>query len=445
MAYKLDDLAGLTHDIFDQDIGSFPSATETLIDAVACGLSGRCTESWQSVAEVLHSTEVASPDTRAFLNAFAINAEDFDDTHFPTVLHPSATVVGTLLALAEDKNISLGRFSKISVTAFEIVLRLALSMHPDHYARGYHITATLGGIGAAVVAGLSQDLDRQQLGAAIGIASGSAGGLVGNLAFGAKSVSVGEAARRGVLAAAFAERGISANPEIFDGANGVFQVLGGSADQNIMQSPTDKDWQILQVTTKPYPVGVVLMPAIEMALELRKSLQSDPIKEVVLTGHPLLSVRTDRPNVATAADARLSAQYIVAHCLIHGAPDPEGLEHARRTDPRITSLMPLVRVEDDPDVALEAGKLRVVFTDGREVKTEVKQAFGSPAKTMTRNDLEAKLLAMAERRDCLRQAKEMLTRLEIARPEDMISNLMGPLLGDGLIGGKFRMENETNG
>lgn len=444
MTYNLDDLANFAHEVADENYESFRAPTAVLIDAVACGLSGRSTASWQSAAEVLLPTEGAPLDSSAFLNAFAINAEDFDDTHFPTVLHPSTTVVGTLLALAKSQELTLERFSSFTVSAFEIMLRLALNMHPDHYARGYHITATLGGVGASVAAGLAQGLNQSQLGHAIGIAAGSAGGLVGNLAFSAKSVSVGEAARRGVLAAAFAKRGITANPAILDGPSGVLKVLGGTPEQGFLRKQREGDWEILRVTAKPYPVGVVLMPAIEMALDLHRSLPSSAIEQVVLTGHPLLGVRTDRPHVATAADARLSAQYIVAHCLVHGAPGPEDLEEARRSDPMITSLMPRIRVEAEPDMALEAGRLRVVFADGREATSEVAQAFGTPAKPMTRNDLEAKLMVAAERCACAQQADEMLARLRRAGPKEGLADLMGSLLGGGLIGGKHKTENETN-
>src|SRR5262245_13136344 len=37
----------------------------------------------------------------AFLNAAAANVLDFDDTHHPTVIHPTSPVAAPLLALAE--------------------------------------------------------------------------------------------------------------------------------------------------------------------------------------------------------------------------------------------------------------------------------------------------------------------------------------------------------
>jgi len=52
----------------------------------------------------------------------------------------------------------------------------------------------------------------------------------------------------------------------------------------------------------------VLFPVIDACLELRARLapETEAIDRVVVRGHPLMRERTDRPNVETGRDARVS-------------------------------------------------------------------------------------------------------------------------------------------
>jgi 2-methylcitrate dehydratase PrpD len=72
---------------------------------------------------------------------------------------------------------------------------------------------------------------------------------------------------------------------------------------------------------KPYPCGVVLFPVIDGCLELleRHMLSADRIASVIVRGHPLPRIRTDRPDVTTGRAAKVSAQHSVAVALIYGA------------------------------------------------------------------------------------------------------------------------------
>ena len=72
---------------------------------------------------------------------------------------------------------------------------------------------------------------------------------------------------------------------------------------------------------KPYPCGVVLFPVIDGCLELRErhALSADRIAAVTVRGHPLLRIRTDRPDVTNGRAAKVSVQHSVAVAFIYGA------------------------------------------------------------------------------------------------------------------------------
>ncbi|WP_406940487.1 MmgE/PrpD family protein, partial [Bordetella pertussis] len=85
----------------------------------------------------------------AALNAMAANVYDFDDTHHPTIIHPTAPAAPALFALAETRPLSGAQLLHAFVLGVEATCRIGNAMSPGHYARGWHITSTCGVFGAA--------------------------------------------------------------------------------------------------------------------------------------------------------------------------------------------------------------------------------------------------------------------------------------------------------
>src|SRR5690606_8646087 len=115
------------------------------------------------------------------------NVFDFDDTHDPTIIHPTAPVAPVLFALAEQKPVPGRDLLHAFILGVEIECRLGNAISPEHYARGWHITATCGVFGASMAAGKLLGLDARQLVWALGSASSQASGLVETLGTMAKS------------------------------------------------------------------------------------------------------------------------------------------------------------------------------------------------------------------------------------------------------------------
>jgi 2-methylcitrate dehydratase PrpD len=352
-------------------------------------------------APVIGRNERVDALTAAFINAASSNVLDFDDTHIPTVIHPTAPVAPALLALASLRPISGADLLTAFILGVEIECRLGNAVSPSHYRRGWHITATCGVFGAAAAAGRLLGLDAGRIVWALGNASAQSSGLVETLGSMAKSIGVGNAARNGLLSALLAERGFTGPGLPLEGPRGFIAVTSDAAESESYVAPLTAglggSWEILRNACKPYPCGVVLNPVIDAVLDLRErhGLQAGQIDSILVTGHPLLRERTDRPAPAGGREAQVSAQHSVAVVLLHGAAGVAQYADAAVSDPATLALRARVRVQDDAAMPVGAAGVAVRLSDGTEFKAAVEHARGSLERPLTDAELEQKLMALA--------------------------------------------------
>jgi 2-methylcitrate dehydratase PrpD len=344
-------------------------------------------------ATVIGRSERADALTASFVNAVSINVLDFDDTHHPTIIHPAAPVAPALLALAERRRCSGQQFLHALILGIEAECRVGNAVSPWHYAHGWHITSTCGVIGAAVAVGKLLALDAQRMSFAIGLGANQACGLVESLGSMAKSVSVGNAPRNGIVAALLAERGFTAAAATLEGERGFARVMGQNADLSAIDRDLGTVWESAKNTYKPYPCGIVLHPVIDALLELRArhDLRPESVERVTVRGHPLLRQRTDRARPRAGREASVSLQHTVAVCLIYGRAGVAEYSDARVAEPAVQALGDRVEVQEDPSIPVEAAAVSLRTRDGRTLALEVAHALGSLGRPMTDAQIEAKV------------------------------------------------------
>jgi len=335
----------------------------------------------------------------AALNAMAANVYDFDDTHHPTIIHPTAPVAAALFAQAqaEARPVRGTDFLLAFVLGVETECRVGNAVSPAHYARGWHITSTCGVFGAAMGVGKLLNLEPRQLGWALGTASGQAGGLVETLGTMSKSVSVGNAARNGLLSALLAREGFSGPDHPLEGERGFLRVTCETPDFDSITRGLGEHWELLSNTYKPYPCGVVLNPVLDACLALHRDTALAEagglaaVRTITLAGHPLLRQRTDRPGVRTGRESQVSAQHAVAAALSRGRAGLAEFSDEAVHDPALQALGAKVHMVDDPRFAVDAVELRLGFAGGTEIVHRVDAARGSLARPLSDADLEDKL------------------------------------------------------
>jgi 2-methylcitrate dehydratase PrpD len=349
-------------------------------------------------AGVIGRTERFDALNAAFLNAASGNVLDFDDTHHPTVIHPTSPVAPPLLALAETMPLTGAQLLHALTLGIEVACRLGNVVTPRHYVRGWHITSTCGAVGAAAAAAKALRLDVKRTAWALGHGANQACGLVESLGSMAKSVSVGNAARNGLLSALLAREGFTASMQTLEGPRGFAQVMGEDPQPQALTAELGTHWEATRNMLKPYPSGVVLHPVVDACLDLRSrhAIDAARIASVVVRGNPLLRQRTDRPHPESSREAAVSIQHSVAVCFLRGAAGVAQYAQNCVLDPEVRTLGARVRVEDDVSIAVEAAEVCVELDDGGRHALRIDHASGSLARPMTDAQLEAKVRSLAQ-------------------------------------------------
>ena len=346
-------------------------------------------------ATVVGRSERVDALSAAFLNAASANVLDFCDTHVPTAIHPTAPVVPALLALAELTRVSGRDLLLALVLGHEVECRIGTAMSPSHYQRGWHITSTCGVFGAAVGAGKLLGLNAQQMIFALGAAATQSGGLCECLGTPAKSVSVGNAARNGLLSALLAAKNFDGPAEPLTGAQGYYHALNEMPDLSSLTQNLGETWEILGTAYKPYPCGFVIHPVLDCVLDWRSANPAAVVGKVIVAGNPLLAARADRPDISTGREAQVSTQHAVAAALVTGKAGVDEFTDACVNDPKVLALRGKVTVLRDEAFPTTSAAVEIATADGKVHKVAQAAARGSADNPMSDRDLEDKLRTAA--------------------------------------------------
>ena len=342
-------------------------------------------------AAVIGRRERIDALSAAFLNAAGANVFDYCDTHLPTVVHPTAPLAPALLALAELRRVTGRELLAAFVLGFEIECRVGAAVSPGHYPRGWHITSTCGVFGAAAGAARLLGLRAEQVAWALGAAATHSAGLCECLGWPAKSVSVGNAARNGLLSALLAEKGFSGPAEPIAGAQGWLAAMGEPPNWAAFEG-LGRSWEVNENSIKPYPAGFVIHPLLDCALDWRRQNPGATVERVAVRGNPLLLQRTDRREVATGREAQVSLQHATAAALVLGKAGLEQFTDACVNDAAVKAMRRRIDVAADPAISTIAIEVDFFTADGKKHTTSTKAARGSTSNPLKDVEIEQKLV-----------------------------------------------------
>jgi 2-methylcitrate dehydratase PrpD len=139
----------------------------------------------------------------------------------------------------------------------------------------------------------------------------------------------------------------------------------------------------------------VIHPVLDCVLNWRRDHPTEAIERVVVRGHPLLSHRTDRPDVSTGSESQVSVQHAVAAALVHGEAGLDQFSDECVRDPQVIAMRRRVEVIRDPVIATVAAAVELSTRDGTTHSLSTSAARGSPSNPMRDQDIEDKLRTIA--------------------------------------------------
>src|SRR5882757_11005647 len=340
---------------------------------------------------VIGRSQTVSMPYAALINGFAAHLLDYDDTFNPgdTTVHGSAPVWPVIFALAQ--RVTGAAALTAFVAGFETECRLGRAAGDAHYEIGWHVTGTVGHVGAAAAGGRMLGLTPAVLNQALGSAGTQAAGLKAVYGTDGKPLHAGKAAMDGLLSAVMAAEGLTSSVEIIEGARGFLAVMSPDPAPGTLLDGLGDQWHLLANGYKAYPSGSLTHPAIDAVLALRAEhgFEAADVRRVRAGVNSKAATVTGKVDPRTGLDAKFSITHGIAVALT-ARPRLDHFTDAAAADVEIASARALIDVRADDAVGKRAAVVTVLLADGRSLIRRVDANLGTPDNPMSDDDLAAK-------------------------------------------------------
>jgi len=408
-------------------------AKQLLLDSIGCALAAVKLKDIQASytylqqlggkkqASIIWYGDKTTLPNAALINSLLIRAMDYNDVYWKQdPCHPS-DIIPAALGPAEYRGVSGRELVTAIVIAYELEMRLCLAAEPGIREIGWH-HASLTQFASPLVAGRILGLNEDQMVSAVGIAGSShftLGGVVASHLTNMKNAADPMATEAGVSAAMLAAAGYSGPPEVFEGKEGLFEVLSSVRwNRNALVDRLGEEFLITQCGFKAFPTEALTHQPITATLEamLENKITPREVKEVLVeTTKRGVDILSDEgkyhPKTKETADHSLP--YCIAVAVAKGNVLPSDFEEKTLQDETVLELIPRIKVIANPEIdSIFPNVKRAIVTittkDGRTFKKQEDFAKGQPERPLSQQELLAKFHANAQAAMGKRQREKLI-------------------------------------
>ena len=343
-----------------------------------------------------------SPPMAAFVNGVAGHVLDYEVMWHPATHATSPTLPG-ILGLAERRQSTGADIVTALITGFEVQGRIRVASAHQGLS-GFHPPGLVGVMGSAAAGSVMLGLDSQQTRMALGIAASRAGTVSANTGTMTKSTHCGNAGRMGLEAALLAERGFTANANIFEHENGYAAVLfGDEFELDAVTRDFGKPYRLVDpgVAIKKHPSQYGTHRGIDAALDLQQRFSVEPKHISAVRIETPVMRYVGRPYPETGLDAKFSFQYTVAAALLDRRIGIESFTDEAVHRAEVQDLLGKTTVDMRPDIPDNFEDMwvavRVETTDGQTYVSRCNRPRGIWGNPLTREERLAKVRSCAGR------------------------------------------------
>ncbi|MEC9399420.1 MAG: MmgE/PrpD family protein, partial [Myxococcota bacterium] len=249
-------------------------------------------------------------------------------------------------------------------------------------------------------------------------------------------MAVPDAVRRGLDAAFLAMRGITGPSQVFEGSEGIGEILGVSLDVDWEPGVVDR---VSHVNLRKYNADIHAQSAIEMTIQLRAHHDINPENvtrvevETFDLAHELIGGGNgdDRTDVMNREEAARSLPFLISAALLDGKLDPSQYRHRRIRQQDMQEMTDLIEVSSSKELTEafpeQLGcKITIHTKDGESYSCEKTSYSGHHTKPMSWEQVIDKFTTLTEEfaNEQLRSATIALCEEIEKHPVDNITRVL---------------------
>ena len=342
------------------------------------------------------------PQYSALANATSSHSMNLDDIYTPASIHPGSAIFAASLAAAEWIDADGERFVEGIIAGYETTLRIADAVDSkEHYALGWHPTATCGTFGATAAVSRILGLNAHMTNSALGIAGSMASGCMEFLQDGSwtKRIHPGLAAQRGVQAAQLAAEGFRGPQTILEGKRGFLQATSRNPDPTRLIEGLEGKYLVLDTGLKLHACCRYNQSAIDAVIDLRNRYDLSPQKinrilvEIFQAAFPLVvEPWEEKMNPKSDVQAQFSLPYTVAMAVVRGSVSFEEFQPDALMDSSVREVMKKIDVIHNPEFdpcfpKSWPARVKIKTTDGKDIENRVDFPRGDIENPLTWDEL----------------------------------------------------------
>ena len=386
----------------DLPTSSVSAAKTFILDSIGVGLSGsrvanvakikQAVSQWGQghQAQVWATGEWLPAVSAAAINGYQIHNQEWDCVHEPAVVHPMAVILSSLVAYAQQHDLSGKQLILGVVIAVDVATLIGECVTSSLKFFRPSICGCLGATaGMCAMLGMKGEALQNALGIAYSQISGTMQSHVEGSPMLAMQIGINASAA--IRAVDMAQAGFAGPKDILQGPYGYFRLFEDSFDIQPLVQKLGREYQIEHVSHKPFPTGRAGHGTIDGLQQLQKQhgFSAQDVVRVDVYGTPLINKLVGRPikEGMDASYAKLCNGYIAASALLTGDIgvvdfEPECLQDAKRLALG-SKVYTHLNAVSDPN-ALAPVSVSVSLISGVKHSVELQHILGSPQNPLGR-------------------------------------------------------------
>ncbi|NMP30132.1 MmgE/PrpD family protein [Thalassotalea sp. M1531] len=406
----------LKHHILTLEYDDLPESTVNaakafIFDSIGVGLSGSRVK---RVEQVIHAVQLEgeakqaqvwttgqwlNSGAAALVNGYQIHNQEWDCVHEAAVVHPMATILSAMMAIGQQYAVSGKQLILGVVVAVDVATLIGQSVTSGLRFFRPSMCGSLGvAAGICAMLGESEDVLTNALGITYSKLSGTMQAHVEGSP--TLALQIGLNAQSAIQAYNLAKAGFEGPKDILEGPYGYFNLIEESYDLSPFWHKLGKEFQIEQVSHKPFPTGRAGHGTVDGICQLMKlhAISPNDIVAITVTAPPLIHRLVGRPAIANmdANYAKLCNGYIAATAVLTGTVtvedfSPECLNDSSRLS-LANKVTTLVNDVSDPN-ALAPITVQIKMLDDTVYGIDLPQVLGHPKRPLSIDAQRAKFIS----------------------------------------------------